>query len=198
LSKFRQRTEHLFINYKFEAVDKNSLQTLNISTPQHLNSSTPKPNSFTLRVYGIYIEKDRLLVSDEYIYGKYVTKFPGGGLIFGEGTIDGLKREMVEETGQEVEVMEHFYTTDFFVPSAFDPTKQVISIYYLIKFNEPIRLKIAEKKFDFAELKDDAQSFRWIKISELTENDFTLPIDKVVGNMIKGILHHRRKTYLLH
>ena len=141
---------------------------------------------FTIRVYGIYIEENRVLVTDEYIYGKYVTKFPGGGLDFGEGPIDCLRREMVEETGQEVEVLEHFYTTDFFVPSAFDPTKQVISIYYLMKFKDPLRMKISEKKFDFAELKDDAQSFRWIKISELTESDFTLPIDKVVGKMIIG------------
>ena len=139
---------------------------------------------FTVRVYGIYIEESRILVSDEFIYGKYVTKFPGGGLVFGEGTIDGLKREMVEETGQEVDVTDHFYTTDFFVPSAFDPTKQVMSIYYLIKFKKELRLKISEKKFDFPELKNDAQSLRWIHISDLKENDFTLPIDKVVGKMI--------------
>ena len=140
---------------------------------------------FTIRVYGIYIQNDHVLVTDEYIYGMYVTKFPGGGLIFGEGTVDGLKREMIEETNQEVEVLEHFYTTDFFVPSAFDPTKQVISIYYLMKFISPLKFKITEKKFDFPELKNDAQSFRWIKISELSENDFTLTIDKVVGSMIK-------------
>ena len=92
-------------------------------------------SSFTIRVYGICIDDDnRVLVSDEFIYGKYVTKFPGGGLQFGEGTIDCLKREMMEEAFQEVEVLEHFYTTHFFQPSAFDPTKQVMSIYYLMKF----------------------------------------------------------------
>jgi len=139
---------------------------------------------FTIRVYGICIEAGKVLVSDEYIYGKNITKFPGGGLCFGEGTLDCLRREMVEETNQEVEVLEHFYTTDFFVASAFDPTKQVISIYYRMKFKEPFRTKIAERKFDFSELKDNAQSFRWIKVSELNENDFTLPIDKVVGKMI--------------
>jgi 8-oxo-dGTP diphosphatase len=138
----------------------------------------------TIRVYGIYIEQDRVLVTDEFVYGKYVTKFPGGGLQSGEGTIDCLRREMIEETQQDVEVLEHFYTTDFFVPSAFDPTRQVISIYYLIKFIEPVKFRISEKQFDFPELKDGAQSFRWIKISELGENSFTLAIDKVVGKMI--------------
>ena len=91
---------------------------------------------------------------------------------------------MIEETQQEVEVLEHYYTTDFFVSSAFDPTRQVISIYYLIKFIEPVKFRISEKQFDFPELKDGVQSFRWIKISELDENSFTLAIDKVVGKMI--------------
>ena len=58
---------------------------------------------FIIRVYGIYIDPDKgILVSDELVNGKYITKFPGGGLEFGEGTIDCLKREMVEETGQEL------------------------------------------------------------------------------------------------
>ena len=43
--------------------------------------------SFTIRIYGICIKGEKLLVSDEYIYGKYVTKFPGGGLEYGEGLI---------------------------------------------------------------------------------------------------------------
>ena len=41
---------------------------------------------FNLRVYGILINKQQqVLVSDEYIRGMYITKFPGGGLEFGEG-----------------------------------------------------------------------------------------------------------------
>lgn len=143
--------------------------------------------TFTIRVYGICIEEDAVLVSDEFIYGKYVTKFPGGGLDFGEGTIDCLKREMLEETLQEVDVLDHFYTTDFFVPSAFDPSRQVISIYYLMKFREAPRFRTTDKVFDFPELKNDAQSFRWIKKSKLSEGDFTLAIDKVVGKKIAGL-----------
>ena len=92
---------------------------------------------------------------------------------------------MVEETRQEVEVLSHFYTTDFFVQSAFDPSKQVISIYYLIRFLEPVSFKTSEKPFDFPEVKNDAQAFRWMKISEMGENSFTLAIDKRVGEMLK-------------
>src|SRR5579863_4722029 len=88
---------------------------------------------FNVRVYGILIDKNQnVLVCDELIHGKYITKFPGGGLEFGEGTTDAIKREMMEETNTEIEVIEHFYTTDFFQVSAFNPHVQVISIYYLI------------------------------------------------------------------
>ena len=90
-------------------------------------------DSFTIRVYGIYITKDqKLLVSREKIDNKWYTKFPGGGLEFGEGTTDCLKREFLEEMGQNITIHKHFYTTDFFVQSKFNPKKQVLAIYYLI------------------------------------------------------------------
>ena len=55
---------------------------------------------FNVRVYGVLLDKaNRLLVSDEFIRGNYFTKLPGGGLEFGEGTRDCLKRELKEELG---------------------------------------------------------------------------------------------------
>ena len=76
--------------------------------------------SFNLRVYGILInEQNQLLVSDEYIRGMKITKFPGGGLEFGEGTRDCLKREFLEETGYQCEnlrfllsIKDKFISTD--------------------------------------------------------------------------------------
>ena len=66
-------------------------------------------------MYGVLInEKQQVLVSDEYIRGNYYTKFPGGGLEFGEGTRDCLRREFIEEMNLNVEVGEHIYTTDYF------------------------------------------------------------------------------------
>src|SRR5437762_14381427 len=95
---------------------------------------------FNIRVYGILInEKKQVLVIDEYIRGKYYTKFPGGGLELGEGTRDCLKREFQEEMDLEVEVGDHLYTTDFFQESAFKPGHQIISIYYLVKPLEEIK-----------------------------------------------------------
>ena len=88
---------------------------------------------FTIRVYGIYITKDqKLLVSREKIDNKWYTKFPGGGLEYGEGPTECLKREFLEEMDQNITIEAHFYTTDFFVQSSFNPKKQVLAIYYLI------------------------------------------------------------------
>ena len=45
---------------------------------------------FTIRVYGILLHKGCVLVCDELIKGRHITKFPGGGLEFGEGLKHGL------------------------------------------------------------------------------------------------------------
>src|SRR4051812_25790263 len=100
-------------------------------------------NLFNVRVYGILTDPEKgVLVSDEYIRGSYITKFPGGGLEFGEGTRECLKRECQEELNLEVEVTDHLYTTDFFQMSAFNPEHQIISIYYAFKALEPLRVPL--------------------------------------------------------
>lgn len=140
---------------------------------------------FTIRIYAIIInENDDVLLSDEYQLDTKMTKFPGGGLEFGEGAIDCLKREAIEEFGQEIDITGHFYTTDFFQRALFLDGYQVISIYYMAKFKDPIRFKVSLKPFDFVELKNGNQSFRWQKIKELNPYEFFLPIDKHVANIL--------------
>ncbi len=132
-------------------------------------------NKFNIRVYGILINSNnQVLVCDELIKGMEITKFPGGGLEFGEGTIDCLKREFMEETNNEIEVTEHFYTTDYFQISAYNPSHQIISIYYLVK---PV--------YDFKIISKEKITFRWLNLKSISENDFTLPIDKIIGNMLR-------------
>lgn len=146
---------------------------------------------FNVRVYGILLDTNkRLLVSDEFIRGSYFTKLPGGGLEFGEGTRDCLKREFMEETGLTVEVGDHIYTTDFFQISAFNNKDQIISIYYFVKAAEPVLLDIKTKPFDFAhhQIADpngESEVFRWIEWDELKEDHMSLPIDKVVIGIIR-------------
>lgn len=144
---------------------------------------------FNVRVYGLLLDEGRVLVSDELIKGHKITKFPGGGLEFGEGTIECVIREFKEELNLNIEVVDHFYTTDFFVASAFNPSSQVISIYYHVRALEPINAKISETEFDFDPLKEDDQAFRWLKVDELHQNNFTFAIDKKVSLLLNRKLH---------
>jgi ADP-ribose pyrophosphatase YjhB (NUDIX family) len=145
-------------------------------------------------VYGLLVnEKKQVLVSDEYIRGNYYTKFPGGGLEFGDGTRDCLKREFKEEMDLEVEVGEHLYTTDFYQMSAFNPSHQIVSIYYLVKALEEIKVPLRDKVFDFDEKqlavyseKGETETFRLIEWDDFSADSVTLPIDKVVASLIKG------------
>ena len=139
---------------------------------------------FNIRVYGLLInEKSEVLVTDEYRFGKEMTKFPGGGMQFGEGTIECLLREFKEELNCKIEVLKHFYTTDFFQQSAFHKEHQLMSVYYFVKNVSPISSRISTVKYDFQKT-EGAQSFRWISLSGLSENDFTFPIDKKVAGML--------------
>jgi ADP-ribose pyrophosphatase YjhB (NUDIX family) len=147
----------------------------------------------TIRVYGILInEKKQVLVSDEFIRGGMFTKFPGGGLEFGEGTRDCLKREFKEEMNLEVEVGDHIYTTDYYQPSAFREGQQIMSIYYFAKALEEITAPLRDKPFDFDaeqlkiyEDKKEIETFRFIDWENFDEQSVTLPIDKVVSRLIK-------------
>ena len=143
--------------------------------------------NFVIRVYGIIVnENQEVLLSHEFQHGIKMTKFPGGGLEFGEGTIDGLKRELREEcNGQELMNIKHFYTTDFFQKALFYDNKQLISIYYIAELLKPIRFRISNIPFDFQENIDGNQSFRWVKIKNLNEVEITFPIDKFVAGKLK-------------
>ena len=148
---------------------------------------------FNIRVYGILINAQKqVLVSDEFIREQYYTKFCGGGLEEGEGTIDCLKREFIEEMNLRVEITGHLYTTDFYQQSAFNPTHQIISIYYYVKALEDISVPLRSKSFDFDEEqlkmhkeKGETETFRFIEWDDFSEGSVTLPIDKIVAKIVK-------------
>lgn len=150
-------------------------------------------SQISLRVYGLLInEQQQVLVSDEYIRGNYYTKFPGGGLEFGEGLRDGLKREFQEELQLNIEVLDHLYTTDFFQRSAFNSNFQIVSVYYKVKALEPIRVPLRNKPFDFDENQlaiyqtaQQTESFRLIDWPDFSAESVSLPIDKIVADLLK-------------
>lgn len=149
---------------------------------------------FNIRVYGILVdEQQRVLVSDEFIRGNYYTKFPGGGLEFGEGTRECLRREFMEEMNLRVDVGRHIYTTDFFQMSAFNPSHQIISIYYEAIALEPITVPLREVPFHFDERQlevyratGETETFRMIPWDAFSSASVSLPIDKVVADLLKN------------
>lgn len=139
---------------------------------------------FNVRVYGLLInDQHEILISDEREYGMEFAKFPGGGLEHGEGLIDGLKREFAEECNVEIDVLQHFYTTDFYIKSAFNDS-QIISVYYLVKNKTHLDLNFKTIAFDFDGEGDILQSFRWISLADLRPEDLTFPIDKHVVKLL--------------
>lgn len=141
---------------------------------------------FNVRVYGLLInQNNEVLVSDEQEYGIRFSKFPGGGLEFGEGLIDGLKREFIEECEAEVDVVSHFYTTDFYEKSSFNDS-QLISVYYLVKEKTPLKLAFKTKIYDFDGEGDLLQAFRWVKIEDLSLDEITFKTDKTVVTLLKN------------
>ena len=138
-----------------------------------------KIKSFNLRVYALIIERDSILVSRELIGGKYLYKFPGGGLQYGEGLIEGLQRESMEEMNQNLKNIKHFYTTDFFQQSQFDSKDQLIAIYYKANLTSKInnKLKVPIKDFPV---------FEWKKITDFSDKELHFPTDKFVFNLLKN------------
>lgn len=133
---------------------------------------------FNVRVYALLEHNGKVLVMHEPFQGKLIYKFPGGGLEFGEGTKDCLVREFKEELNLDVEITSHFYTQDFFVLNAFDPTEQVLLIYY--------KATITDKALANLKILDaDIEELVWIEPKQLKATKFTLEADKVVVDLYK-------------
>lgn len=126
---------------------------------------------FNVRIYG-WLEVDgKLLIIKEPFMGENIRKFPGGGLEFGEGTHDCLKREFKEELNLDIEVKEHIYTQDFFLQSALKAHEQILMIYYRVE---------ALDMNQFQQLDPQIQELIWIDLDELKPEDVSLPTDQWV------------------
>jgi ADP-ribose pyrophosphatase YjhB (NUDIX family) len=137
---------------------------------------------FNIRVYGLLFHNNCVLVSDEVIYNVPIVKFPGGGLQPGEGTLDGLRREIREELDMEAKDIRHFYTTDFFQPSAYHVEDQIVSIYYRFRVDDPDAIQHGERAPGNGAGWE--QRLRWLPLPQAKVEDLDLPIDRVVMGML--------------
>ena len=123
--------------------------------------------SFNVRTYAICENNNKILALYEYHKGKIYCKLPGGGVEFGEGILDCLHREFLEELNVKIEIVEHLYTQEHFVESIIDDGRQILLIYYIVKITNLEDIKINTP---------DISKFEWI---DSNENPFVLPIDKI-------------------
>ncbi len=138
--------------------------------------------NFNIRVYGLLInELNQVLISDECRNGFSFTKFPGGGMEFGEGFKETLIREFQEELGIEIHVNELFYFNEFFQVSKFNPKDQLFSFYYKVSYAD--WKSIITNQHDVP-LKTEGEKHRWISLNELKKEQFTFPIDQLVAEKL--------------
>tara|TARA_B100001121_G_C18411745_1_gene490453 strand:- start:72 stop:503 length:432 start_codon:yes stop_codon:yes gene_type:complete len=135
------------------------------------------PSRFNIRVYGLLIQEGKVLITDEIRSGVEMTKFPGGGLEFGEGVTDCLMREFREELNIKIKVLDLFYINDFYQVSSFSSSDQLLSIYYRVSLVDG-NIQTTETPFLFET--EEPQCFRWLDLNQITKNDVTFPIDKIV------------------
>lgn len=149
---------------------------------------------FNVRVYGILRnENNEILITDERTQSVSFTKFPGGGLEYGEGLIDALKREFVEECNLKIEVIRHIYTTDFYEKSSFN-NSQIISIYYEVKPLEELQMELKQKPFDFNDniIADKLEVFRLVDVNKFEVKDLTFKTDKRAFEIFKNLINKQK------
>lgn len=135
-------------------------------------------DKFNIRVYGIAIQGYKVLLCKEWIGSLEMVKFPGGGLEFGEGLIEGLEREIEEEMGQRPSIGKHIYTTEHFVKSAFKQNEQLISVYYKMHLLQDFpKGRQALNDHHFIE-------FFWADFRDNLSDLLSFPIDQLVARII--------------
>ena len=139
-------------------------------------------NSFTIRVYGLLLNKNNeVLISDEHRNGLSFTKFPGGGLEFGEGIGSALIREYREEMELDVIVESLFYVNDHFQISALNDKMQLRSFYYFVNTQDIENLTFGTYEIP---LKKNGEKQRWVAINKELEELLIFPLDKIVASKL--------------
>ena len=143
-------------------------------------------SKFNLRVYALLInEKQEILLSDEYRFGKFFTKFPGGGVEHGEGIQDALFRELQEELHLEISGADFFYFNEFHQASAFDQSN-LVAFYYIVNIQKAA-VHLQEEGYTIP-FEQEQELQRWKAVQELQKDELTFPIDQKVLEKLKDFL----------
>ena len=138
---------------------------------------------FNIRVYGIVVYKGKILLSHENYHDREFTKFPGGGLEWGESTHECLVREFKEELNIDVEPGFLFHVTESFQQSKFYPEDQVLGIYFLVNSNEFEKITIGKRK---STNPDKGETFEWVNLGDFDPETLTFPTDREAAIKLLG------------
>jgi len=132
---------------------------------------------------GALIIKDNkvLLVKRANEPNKGKWSIPGGVVKLGESLIDALKREIIEETGLEINVLDVACVSE-----------EIVKDYESIKFHYVIIDFFAEVVGGELKVGSDAEEARWVSFDELDD----LEIVEFVKKLIENVRLEKRKIYL--
>ena len=98
-----------------------------------------------VRVAGILIENNKILLIEHLKKNKKYWLVPGGGVDWGESTAEALIREYKEETNLDITVEKFLFLSETIAP---DKKKHVINLYFQIKIikNSIYDMKLGDEK----------------------------------------------------
>ena len=125
---------------------------------------------FNIRVTGILIEGNTILLVKQKISDKRNWSLPGGRLERGETLEQGIVREMKEETGLDVEVLKLLYVCD--VKSS---GNTILHITFLLKSVDG-KLELPTNEFD----ENPIQDVRFVPVDELAQYGFSNKFIRII------------------
>jgi len=102
---------------------------------------------------------------------------PGGRIHPGEPFIEGLKREVAEETGLEIATHEPFYVGEWF-PMIKGVQNQIIAIFFACTL-------ASDAKGDVVRLSEEHDASRWVTAAEAAALDMMPPEHDVIADYFK-------------
>lgn len=151
---------------------------------------------FNVRVYFFLLDQpflnqrphpnSNVLLSDEFLSGRDCTKWPGGGLEFGEGPRDCAIREAQEELGQPIDLGPLIHATGNFIRSSWRGEEQVLCHYYLATLKDAVQFRVATHPFDYPA--ENVESFRWIPLKDVDADHLSFQVDRDALAQLKSTL----------
>lgn len=126
--------------------------------------------TFNIRITGILIENNEILLVQQKLSDKRNWSLPGGRLERGETLAQGLIREMKEETGLDVEIVRMLYLCDVAASS-----NTILHITFLIK-RIGGEIELPSNEFDENPIHD----VKFVPISELVQYGFSEKFIQVI------------------